>query len=107
MPELFELTNLLQQQAESGRPYHEFLRHKSMSAGIYRLDAGEPDRQQPHREDELYYVLAGTGAIEIQGDRTTVTPGSVVFVPKDTPHHFLDYPDGLTLFVMFAPAQQR
>ncbi len=104
LPAVYELDNLLSARTLSGRPYHEFLRHESMSAGIYRLEAGEPDRQRPHNEDEIYYVLEGHGAIEIDGALTAISSGSVVFVPKQARHRFIDYPDGLTLLVFFAPA---
>lgn len=105
MAESFDLENLLETLETRGRPYYEFLRQESLSAGIYRLAAGEPDRQQPHAEDEVYYVLAGSGLIEVEGTRTAVRPGSVIFVPKQAQHRFLDYSEGLTLLVFFAPAQ--
>ena len=31
--------------------------------------------------------------------------GSVIFVARDVPHRFLDYPNGVTLLVVFAPAR--
>ena len=56
-----ELPDLIAQQSSGGQPYLEFLRAPSMSAGIYTLPAGGVDRQQPHTEDEVYYVSwAGT-----------------------------------------------
>ena len=55
----FELSNLIEQQQQSGRPYLEFLRVSSMSVGIYALPAGAVDTQQPHTEDEVYYVVSG------------------------------------------------
>ncbi len=106
-PAAFQLESLMTDLQANGRSYHEFLRRESMSAGIYQLAVSEPDRQQPHAEDEVYYVLAGHGAIEIDGVRTPVATGSVLFVPKAAQHRFVDFPDGLTLLVLFAPAQTR
>ncbi len=106
-PAAFQLEAVMAELQANGRPYHEFLRRESMSAGIYRLAAGERDQQQPHSEDEIYYVLAGHGAIEVDGVRTPVGVGSVLFVPRLARHRFLDFPDGLTLLVLFAPAQTR
>ncbi len=71
-------------------PYHEFLWRESMSAGIHRFAAGEPDRQSPHTEDEVYYVLDGHGAIEIDGERSPVGRGSVLCVPRLARHRFVD-----------------
>jgi mannose-6-phosphate isomerase-like protein (cupin superfamily) len=101
----FELVELLEQQRTSGRPAFEFLRRESMSLSIYHLAAGEPDRQQPHTEDEIYHVLSGVGKIDIAGEATPVQPGSVIFVAKHLAHRFVDYPDGITLLVVFAPAK--
>lgn len=39
-----------------------------LEVGVYVLVAPEPDRQQPHEEDELYLVLDGSGVLEIEGD---------------------------------------
>ena len=105
MADTFELLDVLGRLQEEGRPYYEFLSRGSLSAGIYHLTPGEPDRQQPHTEDEIYYVLSGEGSIDIDGEQRRVRPGSVVFVEKQVPHHFHDYPEGLTLLVVFAPAR--
>jgi hypothetical protein len=43
-----------------GRPlYEEFLRVPAMSCGIFVLQPGELDLQQPHNEDEIYFVVSG------------------------------------------------
>lgn len=105
MADTFDLMDLLTALEDEGKPYYEFLQRGSLSAGLYHLPAGEPDRQQPHTEDEVYYVLAGEGRIEIDGEITAVRPGSVIFVAKHVPHRFIDFPEGITLLVFFAPAR--
>ena len=57
----FELNRLLQQAEQGGGPYLEFLRAPWLSMGIYRLPADGSDKQLPHTEDEVYYVLQGRG----------------------------------------------
>ncbi len=103
MADTFDLVDVLAQLQASGRPYYEFLKRDSLSAGVYHLSAGEPDPQRPHTEDEVYYVLSGEGAIEIAGAVTRVRPGSVIFVEKHVEHRFVDYAEGITLLVIFAP----
>lgn len=105
MSDTFALTDLLNNLEQAGHPYYEFLRRDSLSVGIYHLAPGEPDRQRPHTEDEIYYVLGGEGQVEIDGRRTAVRPGSIVFVEQAIEHRFVDYPEGLTLLVVFAPAR--
>ena len=40
-----------------------------LELGVYVLVAPEPDRQQPHEDDEVYIVLAGNGLLEVEGSR--------------------------------------
>jgi mannose-6-phosphate isomerase-like protein (cupin superfamily) len=101
--DVYHALELLGELQQSGQPYHEFLKSGSMSVGLYHLTPGEPDRQRPHTEDEVYYVLAGEGAIDVDGRITRVQPGSLVYVGRGVSHHFFDYSEGLTLLVVFAP----
>jgi mannose-6-phosphate isomerase-like protein (cupin superfamily) len=43
-----------------------------------------------HREDEGFYVLEGDYLFEASGERFEAHAGDFVFVPKDTPHRFLN-----------------
>lgn len=61
--EAYELVHLIDQQNQSGQDYLEFLRVPSLSAGLYMLAAGAADTQEPHTEDEIYYVISGRASI--------------------------------------------
>ena len=101
----WEYTDLVAAQADGGHPYHEFLRVPDLSGGIYILDAGATDRQSPHTEDELYYVIAGRGLITVGAETRPVVPGSLIFVAATLPHHFHAIAERLELLVMFGPAE--
>jgi len=101
----FEMAELVAWREQTGELYHEFLRRPSMSLGLYVLDAGAEDRQSPHDEDEVYYVVAGRAAITVAGERRDVAAGSVVFVSADAEHRFHDITERLELLVVFAPAE--
>ena len=96
---------LQERHAASGRPYEEVLRVESLSAGIYKLAAGAADPQSPHAEDEVYVLLAGTGAVEIDGKREPVSTGSLVYVSKGVRHRFVDITEDLEVVVIFAPPE--
>ena len=53
----------------------EFLRRDSMSLEVYRLEAGGTDPQDPHTEDEVYYVVSGSAKIRIADEAHPVEPG--------------------------------
>ncbi len=95
------------QRAHSGidERYFEFLRRDSMSVGIYRLPADGEDRQQPHTEDEIYYVLSGRAKIRVGDEVNPVAPEDVVFVERNVDHTFFDIEEALELLVVFAPAE--
>jgi mannose-6-phosphate isomerase-like protein (cupin superfamily) len=101
----YELAELLRQQREQGQRYLEFLRVSSLSVGLYTLPAGGVDEQQPHTEDEVYYVVRGRAWIVVGEERRAVEPGSVVFVAACVPHRFYDISEELTTLVFFAPAE--
>ena len=71
-----------------------------LELGVYVLVAPEPDRQQPHEEDEVYVVLEGSGVLEVEGESTTLTEGMALFVPAGAEHRFTAY-EQLALLVVF------
>ena len=107
--ETFDVASLEEARAEvqhrTGELYLEFLRRDSMSCGLYVLEAGAADPQEPHQEDEVYVVLSGRGRLSA-GDRDDpVGPGSVLFVARTVPHRFHDITERLSVLVFFAPAE--
>lgn len=101
----FELAELLRAQAASGRLYHEFIRTHDLSVGLYVLPAGRTDPQNPHTEDEVYYVVSGRAQIRVGGEDRAVHAGSVVFVGADVEHRFHDIEEALVVLVLFGPAE--
>jgi mannose-6-phosphate isomerase-like protein (cupin superfamily) len=101
----FELKQLLDQRERAQRAYLEFLRVPSLSAGLYVLPAGGTDPQQPHTEDEVYFIASGRGAIQVAGESRDVMAGSVVFVKAGDEHRFHSIAEDLVILVFFAPAE--
>ena len=101
----FELQQLLDERSRTQRAYLEFLRVPSLSAGVYMLPAGGIDPQQPHTEDEVYYIASGRGAISVAGENHDVVAGSVVFVKAGDDHRFHSIVEELVILVFFAPAE--
>jgi mannose-6-phosphate isomerase-like protein (cupin superfamily) len=85
--------------------YQEFLRVPSLSLGLYMHEPGASVPQEPHTEDEVYFVVSGRGLIEIDGTDHTVTSGSVIYVPAGVAHHFHDVTEPLQVLVAFAPPE--
>ncbi len=105
----FDVARLISQQKNIGKPYLEFLRVPALSAGVYVLRAGEEDKQRPHAEDEIYYVVRGRAQFRIIENRTPrdqeVAPGAILYVPAHVEHRFHDITEDLSVLVLFAPAE--
>ena len=92
----------VQRRLQAGNGGYEIV-HASpgLEVGVYVLVAPEPDRQQPHADDELYYVLEGRGVLEVEGKPVPLEQGQAVFVPAGTLHQFTAY-EGMSVLVIFA-----
>jgi mannose-6-phosphate isomerase-like protein (cupin superfamily) len=79
-----------------------------LELGVYVLVAPEPDRQQPHEDDEVYIVLEGAGVLDVEGQKVELREGHALFVPAHAEHRFSGY-ESLSLLVIFerAPASAR
>ena len=103
MSQVLQLSDLLGRMG--GKRYHEFLRVPAMTAGVYVLPAGATDKQTPHKEDEIYYVVRGSAKMRLGREERSVNSGDVIFVEKMLEHRFLDITEELMLLVVFAPAE--
>jgi mannose-6-phosphate isomerase-like protein (cupin superfamily) len=71
-----------------------------LELGVYVLVAPEPDRQQPHDDDEVYVVLDGRGTLEVEGKLIDMDVGHATFVPAGADHRFVGY-EQLSVLVIF------
>ena len=101
----FELAQLATECSQSDSQYLEFIRKPSLSVGLYMLSAGAIDQQEPHTEDEVYYIVSGRASIQVANESRPVEAGSVVFVQANVDHRFHTITEDLTILVFFAPAE--
>lgn len=98
----FNVFGLATKRSEFGR-YAEFLKAPALHAGLYELSAGAVDRQQPHDDDEIYYVISGRASFKVEGKSRPVQPGDVIYVAAGEPHCFEGIDEDLRLLVVFGP----
>jgi mannose-6-phosphate isomerase-like protein (cupin superfamily) len=55
-------------------------------------------------QEEVYYVLGGSGEIEVDGERIELKPGRYVFVEAATKRKMWPGPDGVSLLCVGSPA---
>ena len=102
------MADLIAEQRKLGERYLEFFTADTgtLSLGLYVLPAGDTDPQQPHTEDEIYYVVSGSAQIQVGDEDREIKAGSVIFVETDAPHRFHSITETLTLLVVFAPPRR-
>ena len=103
--QVFGMDDLDAQRAANDGAYLRFLNERNMSAGLYALEKGALDPQQPHREDEVYVVVSGRAYLTVGDETTTVGRGSVAYVPAGVPHRFHHITDDLRVLVVFSPPE--
>jgi mannose-6-phosphate isomerase-like protein (cupin superfamily) len=96
----FEIASARDRLREGGGGYEVVHESPGLELGVYVLVAPEPDRQQPHEDDEVYIVLEGTGVLEVEGEQVAVKEGSAVFVEAGADHRFSAY-EHLAVLVIF------
>jgi mannose-6-phosphate isomerase-like protein (cupin superfamily) len=99
---VFEMQDLVKQLEKEGGYFQDFLKVRDLEAGIIVLHPGEKDTQEPHSADELYYVIEGTGFIELGKTNKPVKKGSIIFVPAGLHHRFYGNKEDLVVLYMFA-----
>jgi len=71
---------------------------------MYVLPVESSDPQQPHHEDELYYVVRGRARFQADSEDREVAAGDTIFVAAEVEHRFYDITEELAVLVFFAPA---
>ena len=97
----FDVLQVAERLAAGNGGYEIVHESPGLELGVYVLVAPEPDRQQPHEDDEVYVVLEGTGTLEVEGNELELSEGEAAFVAARAEHRFTSY-ESLSLLVVFA-----
>ena len=100
----FDIEGAKQRLIADGGGYEVVHSSPGLELGVYVLVAPEPDRQQPHADDEVYVVIEGTGVLDVEGEAVELREGHAVFVPAGAEHRFSAY-EQLAVLVIFERAR--
>ena len=98
---LFGIEDARRRLEEANGGYEVVHESPGLEIGVYVLVAPEPDRQQPHADDEIYVLLSGSGVLEVEGEKVPVREGEAIFVEAGADHRFTAY-ESLSVLVVFA-----
>jgi mannose-6-phosphate isomerase-like protein (cupin superfamily) len=97
---LFDVQAVKRQLDEGNGGYEIVHESPGLEVGVYVLVAPEPDRQQPHEDDEVYIVLEGSGTLQVDDEEIDLAEGQAMFVAAHAEHRFTAY-ERLSLLVIF------
>jgi mannose-6-phosphate isomerase-like protein (cupin superfamily) len=100
----FGVGNVVERLREAGGGYEIVHESDGMEVGVYVLSAPEPDRQQPHADDEIYIGLEGAGVLEVGDESVPIEVGQAIFVEAGIEHRFTAY-EQLAVLVIFERAR--
>lgn len=83
----------------NGERYAVLLERGQLEVELYRPEGVDP--QQPHRRDEVYIVVAGSGTFVVGNDRLAFGPGDFLFAAAGVAHRFEYFSRDLTVWVIF------
>jgi len=84
---------------KDGKRFFVGMAHGSMKVELYKPVGHDP--QQPHEQDELYFIVTGRGTFSRDGDLRPFAPGDVIFVEAGVPHRFEDFSEDFETWVVF------
>lgn len=82
-----------------GAPFVRMMQHGSMSLEVYAPKG--VDLQQPHTQDELYFIQSGKGQLDIAGKKFDAAAGDAFFVAAGVEHRFENFSDDFVTWVIF------
>jgi len=79
--------------------FHYAMRHGTMKFGLYA--PRQVDTQGPHKQDELYFIVSGSGRFIKNGEERAFNPHDVIFVEAGADHKFMDFSEDFSTWVVF------
>jgi len=101
----FSLVDLILEKRKKNTRYLRFLDETSMSMGLYELEAGGVDGQNPHDVDEVYFIVEGKAMLSAGKKEYDVNQGDIVFVKAKVPHKFINIEKNMRVLVIFSKTE--
>jgi quercetin dioxygenase-like cupin family protein len=70
-----------------------------IQVGMMRMPRGTGGRPHSHPNEQWIYVIQGTLESEVDGVKSRVPPGSLIYIPANIVHSALATPDGDVVFL--------
>jgi mannose-6-phosphate isomerase-like protein (cupin superfamily) len=93
---------------KDGSTIRELMHGGHQSLAEATLEPGQATERHYHAEsEELYYLLAGDGEMEVDGERSAVGPGDAILIPPGAWHQITAGSSELRFLCCCAPAYRH
>ena len=90
---------------KDGSTIREYLHTQVQSLAEATLEPGQSTERHYHRlSEEIYFVLKGSGDIEVDGEHKRIAVGDAVLIPAGAWHTLVAGADGVRLLCCCVPA---
>ncbi len=84
---------------KSDQKFIELFRKGEVSIELYAPEG--LDLQKPHLQDEVYFIISGTGIFNLDGERCPFKPNDLIYVPAGKEHRFENFTEDFKTWVLF------
>lgn len=98
------IPDLLEELESTDVHHRPVLETESMTVEVGRYPSESAAPKNPHNEDELYYVLSGTGKLRVGDETYDVQSGDLVYVEPELEHDFFAIEEAITVLIVFGSA---
>jgi len=93
---------------KDGSTIRELMRAANQTLAEATLEPGQQTERHYHASsEELYYVIEGTGEMEIEGEHSAVGPGDAILIPPGAWHQITAGDAKLRFLCCCAPGYQH
>ncbi len=90
---------LIEELEDEDAQFAEVLTGPSVTIEVGKYPTSAP--KNPHTEDEMYYIISGSGMIRVGDETYNVEAGDVVFVERGIEHDFFNIDEQITALTIF------
>ncbi len=96
---LVSTEELITEIEEEDGQFAEVFHTESVTIEIGKYPTASP--KNPHTEDEIYYIVSGSGMIRVGDETHDVEAGDLVFVEQGLEHDFFNIDEEITALTIF------
>lgn len=81
------------------------LQAENFTMGYVQVEPQGSVPKHEHHQEEVYYIVEGSGTIELGEEISTITAGTAVYIPPNTPHELVNTgAEKMVMMFVYSPA---